>query len=160
MNKKGFTLVELLAVVLIVAILSGVALPQYRKVVEKANVTEAENMMRVIYDSSERLAGEFGYRNFVLMAQNEPSKAVFSRMDMFDSSSLPRGCSIEDGGKTFDCRKFKYTAYFAKNGRYFVRAIKKSGTYSGTEILFDRSNQQLYCSPDGDACDTYGLDVL
>ena len=47
MNKKGFTLVELLAVVLIVAILSGVALPQYRKVVAKANLSEAESMMRL-----------------------------------------------------------------------------------------------------------------
>ena len=76
MNKKGFTLVELLAVVLIVAILSGVALPQYRKVVEKARLSEAESMMRTIYDSSERLAGEFGYRNFVEMYQNNASTAV------------------------------------------------------------------------------------
>lgn len=57
MNKKGFTLVELLAVVLIVAILSGVALPQYRKVVEKARLSEAESMMRTIYDPANAWRG-------------------------------------------------------------------------------------------------------
>lgn len=158
MNKKGFTLVELLAVVLIVAILSGVALPQYRKVVEKARLSEAESMMRVIYDSSERLAGEFGYRNFVEMYQNNASKAVLSRMDMFDSSSLPKGCSLS--GNTLTCAKFIFTPYVVKNGRYFVQAKKRDNPYKDTLILFDRGNQQLYCSPDGDACDTYGLDVL
>lgn len=158
MNKKGFTLVELLAVVLIVAILSGVALPQYRKVVEKARLSEAESMMRMIYDSSERLAGEFGYRNFVEMYQNNASKAVLSRMDMFDSSNLPKGCSL--AGNTLTCAKFIFTPYVVKNGRYFVQAKKRDNPYKNTLILFDRGNQQLYCSPDGDACDTYGLDVL
>lgn len=159
MNKKGFTLVELLAVVLIVAILSGVALPQYRKVVEKARLSEAESMMRTIYDSSERLAGEFGYRNFVEMYQNNASKAVFSRMDMFDSSNLPSGCSLTDGN-TLTCAKFVFVPYVLKNGRAFVQAKKRDNPYKDTVILFDRDNQQLYCSPEGDACDTYGLDVL
>ena len=80
-------------------------------------------------------------------------------MDMFDSSNLPSGCSLTDSN-TLTCAKFVFVPYVLKNGRAFVQAKKRDNPYKDTVILFDRGNQQLYCSPEGDACDTYGLDVL
>ena len=53
-NKKGFTLLELLVVVLIIGILAGIALPQYRKSVEKAKVAEALMNFKVIDESIQR----------------------------------------------------------------------------------------------------------
>ncbi len=44
-NKKGFTLIEVLVVVLIIGVLAAVALPSYRKVVEKSKATQAVSIL-------------------------------------------------------------------------------------------------------------------
>lgn len=51
MNNKGFTLVELLTVVLIVAVLTGVALPKYTRSIERSRATEAMSAIKTLNDS-------------------------------------------------------------------------------------------------------------
>lgn len=53
-KKLGFTLVELLAVTLIIAALTAVALPKYRRTIERAASTEALVNLRSIFESAKR----------------------------------------------------------------------------------------------------------
>lgn len=62
-NKKGFTLIEMLVVVLIIGILAGVALPQYRNAVDRSKFSEALTTLRTIYNAQQMCKLEMGENN-------------------------------------------------------------------------------------------------
>lgn len=51
MNKHGFTLMELLIVVLIIGVLSSLALPQYMRSIERSRATEAMSSIKALNDA-------------------------------------------------------------------------------------------------------------
>jgi len=61
MNKKGFTLLELLVVVLIIGILASIALPQYQMAVTKAKVASILPIMRRWKDALQEYKLQHGY---------------------------------------------------------------------------------------------------
>ena len=51
--RAGFTLIELLVVVLTIGILASVALPQYRKAVEKSKSIQAITLLKSVYNAAQ-----------------------------------------------------------------------------------------------------------
>ncbi|MCR5505111.1 MAG: prepilin-type N-terminal cleavage/methylation domain-containing protein, partial [Elusimicrobiaceae bacterium] len=53
-NKKGFTLIEILVVILIIGVLAAIALPQYNMAVMKSRYSTMMNIVNAISDAEER----------------------------------------------------------------------------------------------------------
>ncbi len=124
-NKSGFTLLEILVVVIIVGVLASVAMPLLFRNVERAHGSEALNIIGTIKRAIEGCAFQFG--------GNSATCNSWVRLDMTDPSA----------SATQQSSHFTYAAFSAlgPNTIYTITATRVSlnGGVAGDTITLSRN---------------------
>lgn len=83
----GFTLVELMIVVMIVAILAAIAIPSYQQYAKRAIASQAEQEIQKIAMELERFKTKnFSYKNFTVGTTNFPAGYTLDLKDGTDTT--------------------------------------------------------------------------
>lgn len=91
--KQGFTLVELLMVVLIIGLLASAGLPEYTRAIERARMAEAKQMLADIYNAKKMAR---------VTLRRDPTS--FAEMDV----KFPTENGAVATGGTFNTKNFTY----------------------------------------------------
>lgn len=127
-KKKGFTLIEVLVVVLIIGILAAIAFPSYTKAVEKSRTREAVQVLSTIAlgEQREKLA-RYKYTN-------EVDKLDLAYTNFSDGSKAT--------GSTFDGEFFDYTVFGEDKQAAFAQRNNNEYTLS-----VDYLTKEIFCRP-------------
>ena len=139
-NQKGFTLVELMIVVIIVGILAAVAIPMYQGATERAKASEAVAALGTIRGALRVYYAEHGtYVNAAFV--DNAQITVSSILDVSDTDLLGRYFSTEcytfDGIPTaaaydIECLGSASTASYGSEVATIVRSIDQNGTVTNS----------------------------
>ncbi len=124
---NGFTLVELLVVVLIIGILAAVALPQYQKAVDKARASEAVQLISTLEKATELWILENGVRD-----------ATFLGTDSTDKLDINLPCQYTEGGVDCYVNENVFRTEINSSSPSYVYAYLRPKTYDWVTIVAER----------------------
>ena len=106
MNKKGFTIVELVIVIAVIAILSAVLIPTFSGVVGEANKTAAVADAKAVYQqyvADATLKGEEAKKNVIYYVDD--AKDLYVVVDNGQVGNAYTADELEEAGYTVDTTK-------------------------------------------------------
>ena len=138
-NRKGFTLIELMIVVAIIAILAAIAIPQYRKFQLKAKTSEAKTNLGAIKTCEEAYAAE---NDHYVLAEAAPSD---------DPGAAKQDWASNDGFKSlgFAPAGQVYYQYGVQDSDWTDPSSLSGGT-SGNEVVVQDGTVDIYICARGD----------
>lgn len=144
-KKNGFTMVEVLVVVMIIAILVTIAVPMYERAVEKSRIAEVETALKRLSESKLRVMDNRDmatFHNDTSLPLNEFLREFLKQLDV----ALP------------DSSDFIYSPYPASYPNA-VCAVRSRGSNQGTKFLFLGETAPDYCNcasaTSGTVCGAY-----
>ena len=119
-RSKGFSLIEILIVVGIIGILAAIALPSYRKQIQRSNRAAAQSFMsdvankqQIFLSTARAFAGDLNELNMTAPADISPKFYTFSITPAagpppcFTITATAKNTQADDGDLTLDCQGTK-----------------------------------------------------
>ena len=147
MFKKGFTLIEMLIIVLIIGILAVFAVPQYMKTLEKSRYSEAAEHLRSIYSAEHKYALDHG-------------RYAEKFGDLYlDFSNAAIATSADDS--TITVSNYEITLESANDDIPLAKAIRKKGGNNIYGIYKNLQTGDMICedmlATDNVTCDMFSV---
>ncbi|MCF7893300.1 MAG: prepilin-type N-terminal cleavage/methylation domain-containing protein [Candidatus Omnitrophica bacterium] len=119
--RKGFTLIELIVVVIVVAILASFAVPQYITSIERAKKAKAENALSIIAQAEKMYRAENDTYIDVADGTFDATLGSFVELDEIDNDT-----------------DWDYAVTGATTTAFTATATRKSGSQSGNTVILDQ----------------------
>jgi type IV pilus assembly protein PilE len=136
-NKKGFTLIELMIVVVIIGILAALAIPRFMRSTTKAKQSEAKQLLKQIYTMQHAYRQEFNAYCLNGVAASAAAGANFARIGVDIGASARYTYTMVAAANTFTCTA---TANLDDDATIDTWTINQDGTLAVTAGLDDSVN--------------------